>query len=756
MIKTLRLDSFGHFNNIKFDFAPITFFYGPNESGKTTVFDALFQSLTNPKKTLTCGKTIVNRYGADIKASLEYDGDAFDIEAEEFLNLYAIRSGIIADLKIDKNSQSMNHIKASLFTGGIDPQSVAKNLSVIATTTKKNTPGGELKELTPQLEALEKELGEAEAQRQKCLKEENHITNAGSRITQIEEEILRLTKIKEELEKSLNQQDMLRQKKNIENTLICFSEKRRNDEELEKYSRYIPAALDELKKQEEKIQQLTAEAGTAAAMEDENLRSLKDSAEKRSRSEAEKSAADSRRVQAESLRRTLVPKDKFITRKTRRSWRMPFLFIAGILLIAAVSVFLLASENIIIPISLMGFSVVFAALAPTRITWEDTSALDAAIQSVREQWKKETGEDIGSLLYEDILSALDRAAERARSSAQDAAREAAQINDLENKKIVLAQNKKQADDALAAAKQQMRGLLDNAGVNDTNGYAAMLEKKKNIRMRCIELEEKIKRALTDNKTAAVGEMEAILKLKSDEITEKLIETELPDNEVIIKKNLLRDTNIKLEALQREEKDNIASHSSIQTAVKVKFQGLPEKIAALEKDIHEKKNRQTELKKELRAVEIAKELFVSMSDDSSLMLEQLSGEIGKTFSLFTSAGRAVSMENLSTDNANISDAGGTDRNHDLLSAGTRDAFILAARLVLARKSVDEGKSAIIVLDEPFLTFDRQRTANALAVLEEFHKTTLWQIVIFTKDEELLNQADVIFGGKLRVHKLGAIK
>nr|MBP7494562.1 hypothetical protein [Spirochaetales bacterium] len=88
----------------------------------------------------------------------------------------------------------------------------------------------------------------------------------------------------------------------------------------------------------------------------------------------------------------------------------------------------------------------------------------------------------------------------------------------------------------------------------------------------------------------------------------------------------------------------------------------------------------------------------------------------------------------------------------LSTGTRDAFFLAARLTLARRSAPSGGRAIIVLDEPFLTLDKNRTENALRVLKEFHETTGWQIFLFTKEEELAEQVRSFFGERAQVIRL----
>jgi DNA repair exonuclease SbcCD ATPase subunit len=113
---------------------------------------------------------------------------------------------------------------------------------------------------------------------------------------------------------------------------------------------------------------------------------------------------------------------------------------------------------------------------------------------------------------------------------------------------------------------------------------------------------------------------------------------------------------------------------------------------------------------------------------------------------------VDFKSWSPETARVTDAGGTYREGEDLSAGTRDAFILASRLVLARKSLGGEEQALIVLDEPFLAMDRKRTCRALQVVKEFRHDTGWQLVILTKDEELEKEAVNYFGEALLVHRL----
>ena len=750
MIKSLHLENFGRFHKKTFAFAPVTVFSGNNETGKTTLFDALLHAISSPKANAEYGKILVRRYGKDRQAVLEYEGEPLYITDKDFMNLFAVRSGTIS-LEIEENSQWMNQVKASLFSGGIDPGSIVKELNDTIDSKAKGSLRREEITVTAELESLKDDKERNEALRQKCFEDEKRIAGAGDRMAQVREKISRLEAAQGELEKSLKQQNLLREEKTLKETLLNTSERRRKNDELEKYSRFNPAVLENLKKLETEARRLRTEADKAAALEEDTRHALADCTEEKARREAEKSRWDPVRILAGLLRDNLVQQEKLISIKTRRIWRKPFLIAAGIFLIAGILAFFLTPYGWGILAAALGASGICIAIAPTRQSWEDKSALDEALRAAREKWKKETGEDPGPN-YGEVLSAFDRAAEKSRTAAEGYAQAAARAAEFEQKVNALALQKKQANDSADAAQRQQRSLLDEAGTADIAGYIACLETKKNILERGRELEEKLKKALAEHGAASVVELEDAINRKISEISGNITEEELKAPELRVKENLLRETKANLEVLRREEMENFGSFNKELGTIGERLRGLPEKIAICEKGLLEKTARLTEIGRHLRAAKIAQELFVSIAEDSSLMLQELSSEIGELFSTMTETGRTVSMGNFSMANVSIDDAQGASRDSSFLSAGTRDAFLLAARLVLARKSIS-GALAIIVLDEPFLALDRPRTERALSILKEFHRETLWQLVLFTKDEETVNQARAVFGTELCVHELG---
>ena len=69
----------------------------------------------------------------------------------------------------------------------------------------------------------------------------------------------------------------------------------------------------------------------------------------------------------------------------------------------------------------------------------------------------------------------------------------------------------------------------------------------------------------------------------------------------------------------------------------------------------------------------------------------------------------------------------------LSSGAADILWLAMRVALAKRVFPEG--GLLVLDEPFLTLDLDRTKSAVKVIFSDASMKDWQIILLTKDDRI---------------------
>ncbi|MDR2588281.1 MAG: AAA family ATPase [Spirochaetales bacterium] len=755
MIRGLTLTRFGKFENRSFDFSGVTLFFGENEAGKTTIFDALFDKISSPKGNTDDGKRLRQRYGARREALLTFSGEELHVPPADFLNLFAVRSGTIK-LEIEKNSEWMNALKASLFSGGIDPRAAAVFLEKSVQTTARDSLKSRSSGLRAEAEGLRAELEKAQSLRAECLSAEENIEDMSRRAG---ETALAIKTLEEEitgLEKTLRQQALIREEKAAREVLVSVSEERRLKGELENYSRYSAEKLSSLKAREAEIRELEKEAERAASSAEEAVRGRERLSAEKAKREAEKSRAESLRVLAEALRDSLIPREKLVRQVSRIVWRkiplaagilFPFLGAAGFFWGPSSYRFLLLGAGFLLAGALV------AASAGRRV-FQDTSALDEALASARGSWQRETGENLEGG-YEALLVELNRASERARFALEDYNRITSQFSEETKEAASRAAKKDEAEKKLLAAQRELRGELDAALAADWASYADQLRKKETIAEKLVEREARVFAALKDYGASSPSELEALLGRKIAETGEKVTENELSSQEARIRENALREKKASLEELRKKEKESLGSFSENLGMLRERFRGVPEKIADCERELQKIQRRLEEITQEMRASEIAREIFLSLSSDSTVMLAEISREVGETFSAFTDTQRGVVFQSFSAQSALITDSGGSPREGEFLSTGTRDAFLLAARLVLARKSSPASSprgGALIVLDEPFIALDRPRTGRALAVLDEFRKSSGWQLVIFTKDEFLENQAREIFGGELVTHRL----
>ena len=175
MIQKLELKSFGKFRQKRFNLAGVTIFLGNNESGKTTIFDALFQELCQPRMTKKRGMALKERYGEDREAQLIFGDKALRMDEDEFMNLLAIRSGDIL-LEMASGSSWLEKVKSGLFTGGIDPKRLVNTFERKSSDKGSYSQNINLKKLEITRDKLKEELDILNKKRDELIDFEKNIT----------------------------------------------------------------------------------------------------------------------------------------------------------------------------------------------------------------------------------------------------------------------------------------------------------------------------------------------------------------------------------------------------------------------------------------------------------------------------------------------------------------------------------------------------------------------------------------------------
>jgi DNA repair exonuclease SbcCD ATPase subunit len=181
--------------------------------------------------------------------------------------------------------------------------------------------------------------------------------------------------------------------------------------------------------------------------------------------------------------------------------------------------------------------------------------------------------------------------------------------------------------------------------------------------------------------------------------------------------------------------------------------LPQQILGLESQIHEFDRQIDANNIDRLAAGFAAEIFASITRGSDAALQRLSSALGESFAKIAEEPRSALLKRLDSQAISATDSAGIIRPLEQLSTGTRDCFVLAARLALARQASEE--TSILVLDEPFLSLDEARQSRAVALLRQFQDETGWQIVLMTKEKSLVDKMRAAFAAEqIKEHWLGA--
>ena len=121
MLRAIHLKRFGMFSEKTFALGPVTVFSGANQSGKSTVFDAIRIHAFQPGKRGKENRDLYGRYEGAWEAELDWNDGAPEMSDATFMNLFAISGG---DVSIDLGGDWLSAVKKTLFAGGIDPRNL--------------------------------------------------------------------------------------------------------------------------------------------------------------------------------------------------------------------------------------------------------------------------------------------------------------------------------------------------------------------------------------------------------------------------------------------------------------------------------------------------------------------------------------------------------------------------------------------------------------------------------------------------------
>lgn len=688
MITRLRLERFGMFVDRELRFGAVTLFVGPNESGKTTIVDALCEALCRPRSNRSAGKRLALRYGTERRATAEFDGEPISIPDDAFYDLYAIRSG---DLTIDvkPGSSWVEALKAELFTAGLDPKRLHAALARRASTDGGSRHNRELRQLQEERRRLEERRDELRQRAAASRAAESAVADLRAERGRLAAELEGVAGALEERQRQARRRLQQAERREAERLLQRF-------EELDAEPAAAPASSTEARLQE------LSDANDAAVREIERARDELEQA--RGQLPDPDDGPPARAALSEGSGVT-VSAAEIALGLFAGGALAALLAVVGLPVLAAAAVGVAAASGTVAVATLIRHRAAGVAAVQEEI---DRAA--ERLRGCRERHERTEGELRGFLQRHGAESREQLLLQLGGAQAQEARRRAVEeelaaaagergLRDLDALREALRARLQEPPDAPAARPPDApAGGLD-APTGPAGAHAADDEER--LRGRAAELRERLERL--DERVTRDREQAAALSAGADEMA---------------------DLDPRAAAAER-------------------------RIAALELD---RRAAGVAAALFARIADESTAALDELSADIGAGYTALSGSAAGPEGVYTAGtaqptaapglSSSVNLQALE-EQPLVVDAYGAARPADRLSHGTRDSYALAARLALAERT--QREPALLVMDEPFRSMDTTRMRRALRLVARFRERTGWQLVILTADERVALAVSTQFAG-----------
>ncbi len=767
MIAKLKLKKFGRYLNQEFNLGATTLFYGENEAGKSTLFDALFYALCKPKKNQKPGKELRSRYGDQIQSeAIATKGTLLpEITEEEFLHLYSIRSGSI---HLEFSGNWLERVKSNLFSHGIDPGKAAEHFTRLSQEKGNLTHVKAIHKKSTELKECREELRETIARRDAILGRRSELSAMDSRQKELNQKQVNLDKQIQSLEELIRQESEIMQRQSIRDELTLIRNAERAHEKLKKSLLYSKNSIGELDLLQSPISQFSARLASV----DGGIEKLREDIKELEREILQHKETKALLVEKSSLALNLLtriqtfrshpPMSRSVTYDRMRMWTGGIVALTGTVAVLLLNAFTQLHAWIIFsPTALILIGLTVALLSRKEISKVDAGAEENLLNDLCDSWKIRFSDfpPVKTLNgMEQFLQMQEMELSQYRNRSVDLEKRSGlqknQLQDEQNTRERLIQEREKAQ-------LRVKEWLTKYRVQNRDQY---IEERNSFEVGWKQLNELIARWETRGRAAgnasanSMSDREAFLQSGSlpatmlkaaQELERKLAEmdrTGVEDRES--DQGLLSRCRNEISELRQHRKDlehefrQLAKTSgNMEGELGTSMTGLNREIHKLEQRIVPLENELEQMALDRKAAARAATLFSAIASDQSALFREIAGDFAGKFSRLVERERAVELNSFQEDSLAIEDAGGTMRSLSHLSSGSRDAFVFATRLALAKRNLDSNHGdPILILDDPFITLDEVRVDGALKILGEYQQETKSQLIFFTKDPSLAERIE----------------
>ena len=697
----LKLNNFGKFKNKSFEISNgITLFYGENESGKTTIFDSLMILFSESKRVSVFFKQMKSRYGNDIDIDFEPKiPEHLKMHPQSYNNLYAIRqSEIIFEMSDSKKDSKdwESEIKKKLFSSDIDIGKMVSEIKAEYSSKAQNS-------ILYKINILENEKIEIDKILNNLYDKINNSTNKKDNLKEFKENIfLHENILKEKIEEREKLYSLIKSKKESEtkniklNLLKQINDFNKADEFLSKNIIYKDDYSKEINGRTKKIEDIKM-----------NITFLKGKIEALKKSFVE----EKNKTDYDSVKKRIengINKIEDLTKKNNKAPKIIF-FIA----IVFISSFLaLYFKN---PL----FLTIIIPAIPFMFIKENKNSkiIKDILESLPELDIKET--DI--FIFKDLLNKELAKIEIIMTNNDN--------EEIENYNADLEKSLKELENENNLLNQ----IFEKLKVRDKEEYYNI---KNNYDLLLKQNEENYKKLMIEVKKLGLKNIET-LEIDCIRILKELDEKGVNPNdynEMEIKKieNNLKDLESEINIL-KEEINKIKNNISYIEGELNNSENIHADIINFESKLSQIKENIINLNKRRKALKLLEEMLFSINKKNDDIFQSLSKEARILYNHITGknlSDEGIIMSGFDKDKIMVADKQNKIRNVEFLSSATRDAVYIAMRLSILTKIHQAGR--LILLDDPFITFDNNRTKEALSFIKEYSKNYNIPVVIFTKD------------------------
>ena len=751
MIKLLRLREFGKFRSLDLAFGPFTVITGPNEAGKTTVFDALFDALCagSRHEGRPAWKHLAGRYGALRKAELEWEEGAPPavFEDAEFLEIFAVRAG---DTSVNAaNGKTWETTaEARLLNAGLNPAHLAAGLIDKAESTRKGSVQARVKELGKLIKAREPELAAYRARRDGIFAGEAETARLEA---ELKEKIAAQDAKKTELRAVTSAQEEMAMRCRLaaaETGIKALREAREARQELAALAGFARSEMPAYRALEQECRALEKAAASAEAALGEKKGAL--AAAKASldalvarhpvlKAQAASAAALSARLTAfasapPKVVRTVLKPVRF------GAWAAA-LALAGFVAYSGGKAWAYAAAA---AIAAAGAWVGLKLSIKETLAGHTPEEIKAFLDGLAAEWTTVSGEKLPPEGLEPARAWLAKAESDASAAVESLKTRAAEYAGLEAGAGEAAKALEERRLDAAAAVGRAAAWLKVRGCAGEDEYQQKLAAHEKLSARLGDIEQRL--ALLRQKAGAASDEELKDRLYMDKeaLDQRGVDPAKADEPELERLKARASVMAKeLHAMEAAAGEVKAALKTAQAVAGAKLEGLPDLINRAESDIAAAREELADLDLQSQGYMLAAEVFNKLAEKSTVAFDALGREVSAMLAEALAGGEAR-FSGFDAGEAAVKDAGGKPRAVKYLSSGTRDLFMLAARLTMARKArqAEDGalSPGLVILDEPFYTLDPEREAAALKLLAAFRAATGWQIIVLTKDPAVAPKAE----------------